>query len=418
MVQIGEIDLKILQLIARLNIGGPAVYVILLSKELTALGWTNLLVSGMVQSSEGDMGCLAAAKGIQPLYIPELRREISFLDDIKTFLRLRRIIRRSGPRIVHTHTAKAGTLGRLAVLSLNIARKKRRKIRVIHTFHGHTFHSYFGPTKTFVFLNIERGLARFTDKIIAISPLQKRELCSRFRIAGEKKIEVVPLGFDLSGYKHCNEKRILERGQYISPDRRSSFLVGTIGRLTKVKNHHMLLQAISILKDMGKLNGFFFLFVGDGELRDELIDKAIDLKVQKEVCFTGWKKDMPAIYGALDMVVLTSRNEGTPVTIIEAMAAGKPVVATDVGGVQDLLGDVQAGRTNGFSLNRRGILVSPDDPDGLAHALLHVRENLESLSGMIQAAREFVTGKYTVKRMIKDMIALYEGLGKEGVFNA
>jgi glycosyltransferase involved in cell wall biosynthesis len=406
--------IRILRIIARLNVGGPAIQAISLTSELSSDSYQSMLVCGNVSPHEGDMTYLAREKDIQPFVIPELGREISVVDDWKAFLAIRRIIKRFKPHIIHTHTAKAGTLGRFAAFSMNLGFGDKDKIKVVHTFHGHVFHGYFSLLKTFVFIQIERLLAKFTDRIVVISALQKRDICDRFRVVKRDKVSVIPLGFDLSGFSDCEKYRKIMRQKYISHEPCEAFFVGAIGRLTPVKNHSLLLQALKYLNDQGKGDPFRFLIVGDGELRAELIDEALDLGVRDQVIFVGWQRDMPPIYGALDAVVLTSKNEGTPVTLIEAMASGKPVVATDVGGVRDLLGGSKRGIRGGFELARNGILVPPGDAKTFADALLFIQENREICAQMVRNSTDFAVKQYSLKRLLDDIKSLYDELIETG----
>ncbi|MBW1766970.1 MAG: glycosyltransferase family 4 protein [Deltaproteobacteria bacterium] len=402
--------IRILRIIARLNIGGPAIQAISLSKNLSKEVYQTILVCGRVEPHEGDMSYLAREKGIQPHILPGLGREISPTGDLDSFRAIRKTIKRFRPHIIHTHTAKAGAVGRLAAISLNVSRKPGDRIRLVHTFHGHIFHSYFGFLKTFIFIQIERFLAKFTDRIIVISPLQKRDICERFRIAGPEKVRIIPLGFDLSNFIGSESQRENIREKYLVNDSRETLLVGSIGRLTHVKNHRMLLEAVNCLKDKGKDTHFRFLIVGDGQLREELMKYSEELDVQESIIFTGWQKDMTSIYGAMDIVTLTSFNEGTPVTLIEAMAATKPVVATDVGGVRDLLGIIDKRSTHGYKLARNGILVPSGRGEILARALLFLLENRDVSKKMAEHAREFVLNRYSIERLVKDIEALYREL--------
>jgi len=394
--------IRILRIIARLNIGGPAIQAVTLSRAFSEDPYRTLLVCGRVSAHEGDMSYLAESKGVKPLFLPFLGREISAVEDARSVMSVRDVIRRFRPHIIHTHTAKAGTVGRLGGLSLNLAREGRRRIRLIHTFHGHVFHDYFGSLKTRLFIEIERFLARFTDRIVVISPLQKRDICETYRIAGPEKVRVVPLGFDLSPYGMLPP---LGKG-----DSKSPFVVGIVGRLTPVKNHRLLLEAARDLKDQAKGRAFTFLVVGDGELKEELVRFAAELGVDHTVTFTGWKNAMPSIYGKLDAVALTSLNEGTPVTVIEAMAAGKPVIATDVGGVRDLLGEVDTHVPGGYKLARRGILVPSGRREALTGALLFASENRDLLNRTAQEARTFVFREYGLERLTRNLDALYREL--------
>ena len=399
--------IRILRIIARLNVGGPALQAISLTSELSSERYESMLVCGNVSPHEGDMGYLAAEKGVQPFAVPELGREISLVDDWKAFLAIRKIIGRFKPHIIHTHTAKAGTLGRLAALSVNMHLKTKYRIRTVHTFHGHVFHSYFNMFKTFVFIWIERLLAKFTDRIIVISELQRRDICDRFRIAKRDKVSVIQLGFDLSGFNDCEKYRSIVRQEYLAGETKETFLVGAIGRLTAIKNHSLLLKALKCIDDQDKEESFRFLIVGDGELREDLIQESSELGLRDKVVFVEWQRDMPPIYGALDALAITSKNEGTPVTLIEAMASGTPVVATDVGGVRDLLGGDEREIHSGFQLAKNGILVPPEDPKTLADALIFMQKNREICARMAGDAKKFAIEIYSTKRLLDDMKSLY-----------
>lgn len=402
--------IRILRVIARLNIGGPAIQAISLSGNLSKDRYRSLLLCGRVSPHEGDMSYLAVAKGVQPQVLPDFGRELSFLDDLKSYGGLKDVIKEFRPHIIHTHTAKAGTLGRLAGMRFNLGVGSREKIRLVHTFHGHIFHSYFNPLRTRFFIHVERFLARFTDRIIVISPLQCQDICTRFRIAKPEKVRVIPLGFDFSSLANINENRRRVREEYLGRSCEDILVVTIVGRLTHVKNHRMFLDAVRYLKDLGKGDLFRFLIVGDGELREELSAYSTLRGIEDSVVFTGWQRDMRRIYGATDVIALTSLNEGTPVTLIEGMAAGKPVIATDVGGVRDLLGEVDKESGEGYKLARRGILVPSGGTEGLVEALLFVLENRGFIRTMAEHAREFVHAQYSMGRLVSDMEALYNDL--------
>ena len=399
--------IRILRIIARLNIGGPAIQAISLSDHLSRDGYKTLLVSGKVAPHEGDMSYFAEERGVQPVILPNMGREITPLGDVKSLIDLRRIIKQFKPHIIHTHTAKAGTLGRLAGISFNFIRRSHVRIRMVHTFHGHIFHSYFGSLRTRLFIQIEKFLSRFTDRIIVISPLQQHDICLRYGIAPPEKVRIIPLGFDLSDFEGGDDHRKEVRERYMPQEGQSVSLVGIIGRLTDVKNHRVLLEAAKCLKAMGKSECFKFLVVGDGELRQDLITYAKELGVQNAVIFAGWQKDMPSIYDALDIIALTSLNEGTPVSLIEAMAKARPVVATDVGGVRDLMGVIDEESKDSYKLAQHGILVPSGDGEGLARALAFLHENREASYEMAKRGREFVRHRYSQERLVKDIKSLY-----------
>ncbi|MFC1866644.1 glycosyltransferase family 4 protein [Thermodesulfobacteriota bacterium] len=402
-------QIRILRVIARLNIGGPALHAISLSSKISKNLYRTLLVCGNVSPGEGDMSYLAKDEGIEPYLIPKLGREISVIDDFKSFKELRRIIKRFRPDIIHTHTAKAGTLGRLAGISFNLFRGQKNRIKLVHTFHGHIFHSYFGALKTLFFIQAERFLARLTDRIIVISSRQRRDICQRFRITGPERVREILLGFDLSRFAKASNDGSMFRSKYLPQAENNVMVVGIIGRLTRVKNHRMFLETVKYLKDSGKIDLFRFLIVGDGELKEELIKYSRELAIQDFITFIDWQKNMPSVYKAMDIVALTSLNEGTPVTLIEAMAAGIPVVATDVGGVRDILG-VANGKIDGFERTQNGILIPSGNSEVLAKALLYLHEDKENPKKMAGHAKEFALKKFPMERLVKDMESLYSDL--------
>jgi glycosyltransferase involved in cell wall biosynthesis len=396
--------IRILRIIARLNIGGPAIQAVTLTRKLSDGGFESLLVTGSVGSNEGDMGYLAEEAGVQPVFVPELGRALSSTRDLRAFIQIRNIISRYRPHILHTHTAKAGTLGRLAALTAS------RKAATVHTFHGHVFHGYFSRWKSTLFILIERMLALFTDRIVVISQSQHREICRIHRIAPENKVRTVPLGFELGPFQEAAKRPDLKIRKQLLPadvDDDDAFLIGCIGRLTAIKNHQMLIDAVHLLKKEDRLNHLHVAVVGGGEMEGSLRKSAAALGVEDRIHFCGWHADMPAVYAALDAVVLTSKNEGTPVTIIEAMAAGKPVVATDVGGVADLLGASTAGSSGGFFQAKRGLLVDSDTPRALTEALFYLCQNPAQIDEMKAKAQKWVFENYGIDRLVDDVKTLY-----------
>ncbi|MFH0935361.1 MAG: glycosyltransferase family 4 protein [Candidatus Omnitrophota bacterium] len=376
--------IKILRVIARLNIGGPAIHTILLTQGLDKSRFQTLLACGRVDEGEGDMFYYAAKKEIQPLFIPELRRSLNLFNDLIALKKIYNIIAREHPDIVHTHTAKAGALGRLAAVLYNLFHPHSPRIRIFHTFHGHVFEGYFSPFKARVFLCIERFLARFSDKIITVSSSLKRELVS-LGIAKEEKIAVIPLGLELEEFLQI-------------PPRRSDILnVGIISRLVPVKNHKFFLEAAARLVADNPQLKIKFKIIGDGRLRQELEQYCRSLKLEAQVEFLGWQRDLASVYSDLDIVALTSLNEGTPVSLIEAMACGRAVAATDVGGVADLLG------RNG----ERGVIAVRGDLVGFAGALSGLLKNDKLRQELGIRAREFVKNNFSKARLIRDMEGLY-----------
>ncbi len=393
--------MKIVRIIARLNIGGPARNAVLLaqgfSRPLTLtlspkgrgdFDWETVLVCGEVSENEGDMMYLAREKGIEPVVVSELGRELSFWNDWKAFWKIYRIICRERPDIIHTHTAKAGALGRMGGVLYNfsswlMAHGSREKCYLVHTFHGHVLHSYFGKIKTWFFIWIEKFLTLFTDRIIAVSEVLKKELVEKYRITPEGKISVVELGFELDEL-------------FKLPLRENNGIVkiGIIGRLAPIKNHRMLFRVLK------KLTAYSLqltaVVIGDGELRQELERYKEELKLGDIVEFKGWVKDLAEIYRNLDIVVLTSLNEGTPVSIIEAMAAARSVVATDVGGVADIMQD-----------GKSGYLVALGDEKGFAKRLADLIRYPEKREMFGIYGRESVKERFSKERLIRDMNRVY-----------
>jgi glycosyltransferase involved in cell wall biosynthesis len=334
-----------------------------------------------------DMGYLATQKGIEPLIVPELGRELSPLGDLRTTVKLARILRRDKPHIVETHTAKAGAVGRLAARLASVP-------LIIHVFHGHVFHSYFGPLQSEMFVNVERALAGITDRIITVSPAQRRDIADVYRIAPPERVLMVPLGLDLEPFRRAKQTC---HGQFRASlgVPAEALLVGFVGRLTAVKNPSLFVEAAGHVEAR-------FVFVGDGELRAALEEQIDALGLAGHVIFAGWQVDMPAVYADLDLLVLTSLNEGTPVTVIEALATGIPVVATAVGGVPDVLKDQET-----------GMLTPSGDAEGLAQAiveLLHAPERAEALA---RAGQGDVLDRFDLVRLVDDMESLYLALLQE-----
>ncbi len=401
-----ERSIRILRIIARLNIGGPAIQAVSLSSRLSRDSWRNLLVCGNVSPGEGDMSYLATSASVQPKVVPELGRELSPLDDLRALMSLRRIIKDFRPHIIHTHTAKAGALGRLAGMSLN-GKGRHDRIRFVHTFHGHVFHGYFGPRKTKAFIRIERFLAKYTDRIVVVSPLQRRDICEKYKVAPPHKTRVIPLGFNLTPFQKVPQHRTGARKHLLGLERDDVLLIGIVGRLTRIKNHRTFLEAARTIRERGKGDVFRFLVIGDGELRQELEACARKLGIDDLVVFAGWRKDMDRVYGALDAIALTSMNEGTPVTLIEAMASGVPVIATEVGGVPDLLGAVKDEAPRGYRVAERGLLLHPGDPVGLAEALIAFSEDRGLFGTMCANAKEYALREYGMERLLENMKVLY-----------
>jgi glycosyltransferase involved in cell wall biosynthesis len=379
--------IRILRIIARLNVGGPAIHVTLLTEKFGAPQYESTLVCGNIDPDEGDMAYYAEAHGVQPLIVPELGRSLQPLRDLVTIWALYRLIRRLKPDVVHTHTAKAGFVGRIAAWLARVP-------VIVHTFHGHVFRGYFSPTMTRVFLMIERVTARMSSTVITLTEGLRRELSEEYHVTSKDHITVLPLGLDLAPFAATARKSASDasRGAPVSatspPPR-----IGIVGRLVPVKNHALFLQAAVLVRE--KIPNARFVIVGDGELRSPLESTVSSLNLSEAVTFTGWVRDVAPIYADLDVNVISSLNEGTPVSVIESLAAGCPVVATAVGGLPDLLDHGQL-----------GLLVPSGDAQALADAIVKVLRDPPDMS----AARALMLDRYSIDRLVKDLDSLYRGL--------
>ena len=389
---------RVVRVIARLNVGGPAKHVVWLTAGLNDSHYRSLLVTGSVPAGEEDMGYFADEAGVTPFYIPEMSREIS-LNDAVTVWKLFRLFLRERPDIVHTHTAKAGTVGRVAGffyrwLTPGTLIGRPRPCKFVHTYHGHVFHSYYGRGRTRMFLAIERLLARLvTDKLIVVSAQQGAEIGNDFRVGRQGQIKVIPLGLDLDLFANSQSRRARFREELGIDDQ--TVLVGIVGRLTEIKNHRMFLNSVARLKGQTRMR---FVIIGDGSLREGLEQQARSLGLESDVIFAGGRRDPEYFYPALDIVALTSLNEGTPLTLIEAMANARPIVATSVGGVVDLLAD------------ERGISVASGDEEAFAAALSRLAGDPHLQKKLGARGLEFVDRVYRKERLVEDIKHLYDEL--------
>ncbi len=408
--------IKILQIIARLNIGGAAIQAMLLTQGLDPNHFQSVLVTGKVSANEGDMIYLADTYGIKPIIISNLQRDIGILNDVKAFLRVLRILNREKPVIVHTHTAKAGAIGRIATYIHNLVYGDR--IRVVHTFHGHVFHGYFSKIMSTMVILTERILSKITDIIIATSESQKKELVYNYRIAQASKVREVKLGIDLEPFLSNKDRPKVRDLTQIFHSGESDFVIaspelkiGIIGRLVPIKNHKMFLDSAKIFLEQNPSIKASFLIIGDGELKQELIDYCHRLGLSDHVQFCGWKKEFPEIYINLDIVALTSNNEGTAIALIEAMACSVPVIATNVGGVRDLLGNSQLEFiSDGFKIFKRGILCRDNDAKGFANGMKYLVKNKRLTEDIANVAQSFVVENFSKERLLRDMESIYTEL--------
>lgn len=379
--------IKVLRIINRFNIGGPTYNATFLSKFLSD-DFETLLIGGLPEEGESDSLHIPRSYGLEPLLIPELKRQPNFFSDRKALKKIKEIIREFNPDIVHTHASKAGALGRKAAIDCKVP-------VIVHTFHGHVFHSYFGSFKTYLFKLIERRLAAKTNGIIAISELQKKELCEQYRIAPENKTTVIPLGFDLQKFQvHQQAKRAKTRQEFKIHD--DEVAIAIIGRLSPVKNHSFFIEVIANLhaRTTKKIKVFI---VGDGEERDRIQQKMEVLCPTAPILFTSWIKDIASFNPGMDIICLTSHNEGTPVSLIEAQACNVAVLSTDVGGVRDIVDD---GNT--------GYICPPNNLENYADKLLELVEDENIRQKMSQNGWSFVENKFGYQRLVKDVEIYYK----------
>jgi len=403
--------IKILRIIARLNVGGPARHVIWLTKELQDDEFQTSLIAGTVPLGEEDMSYFAAENAVTPCYVAEMSRELSAKDIVSVF-KIYKHIRRASPDIIHTHTAKAGTVGRIAGfayrwITWGTLIGRPRRVRMVHTFHGHVFHSYYGKAKTLIFLGIERILARTaTDRIIVISQQQLREIHEAFRVGKKEQFRVVPLGIDLDVFGSNEFKATNVRSDIGALE--GDTVVGLVGRLTEIKNIELLLKVAAMYNDLpdDAKPSLKFVIIGDGHLRPSLELTAEQLGVTGILTFLGNRTDTERLYKGLDIVALTSLNEGTPLSLIEGMASGRAVISTRVGGVIDLLG-LMRDDYGGFQVCERGVGVEPGSVESYLNGLLLLARDVGLRKDLAKAGRHFVEEKYNKNRLVDEIKELY-----------
>ncbi len=393
---------RILRIINRFNLGGPTYNAAYLTKYLPQ-EYETLLVGGAIDETEGNSEFIVKNLGIEPVIIPEMKRAISPSDDYKAYHKIKKLIKQFKPDIVHTHASKSGALGRLAASKLNVP-------TIVHTFHGHVFDAYFSSISSKFYINVERYLSKKSDRIIALSPIQKHDLSVKYKICNEKKIAIIPLGFDLSRFQeNIPEKRNTLRNKYKIAD--DEIVISIIGRIVPIKNHSLFLDAIKYVTEH-TTKKIKVLIVGDGEDKQLITDKASSLNLsfcegvpednKQQLIFTSWIKEVDEVIAASDIIALTSLNEGTPVSLIEAQAGNKPVVTTNVGGIENV---VFEGKT--------ALLSEPNKMLPFAENLLKLILDNNARAQMSLYGWQYVSEKYHYTRLIKDMDALYHQLLKK-----
>ena len=358
-----------------------------------------MFVVGEKEYHEKDASFLADEMNIKPVHLHEMGRSINPLTDYKAYQKIKTIIKEFKPDIVHTHAAKSGALGRMAAKAMNVP-------VIMHTYHGHVFHSYFGKMKSQAYVQIERHLARKSDAVIAISDLQQKELLHDYKIAPADKFYTIPLGFNLEKFqKDQPAKRRSFRNEFNLKD--DEIAIGIIGRLVPIKHHDLFLEAISfVLNNSAKKIKAFI--IGDGETHQALEAKAAALGISftnnssdasANLVFTSWRSDVDVINAGLDIVTLTSFNEGTPVSLIEAQAANKPIVSTRVGGIQDIVSE-----------EKTALLSAINDNEAFCKNLLTLVDDDVLRKQLGQNSAQLVLNKFSYTRLVNDMGNLYNKL--------
>ena len=385
--------IRILRVIARLNMGGPAIHVSNLAAGLEPRGYETTLVAGSLARGEDSMAFLAERLDIPVRTVPELQREVSPIADARSVRRMREIIRELRPHILHTHTAKAGAIARAAALVSGAARPPI----LVHTFHGHVLKGYFDPLRTRFFEEVERSLARVTDALVAVSPEVRDELVAA-GIAPRQKFSVIRLGIPLEERLGDATAGLDYRRLYGISE--SAFVVGWVGRMTDVKDTDAVLEIVGAARDRGL--DAVLVMVGDGPDRVRLEQLAHDIGIARSTFFVGYQPEVAGYYRLFDAFLLPSVNEGTPVSAIEALASGTPVVATRVGGVPDVVRD-----------GEDGFLFEPGDTGGAAERLALLASDATLRSTLGASGRERVLRRYSVDRLVEDVDRLYRSLLSE-----
>lgn len=387
---------KVLRILNRLSVGGPLLNAAYLTHYMSP-EFETLLVVGQSESHEKAADYVIERLGIKPVFLPEMERSINFFRDYKAYLKMKNIIRDFRPDIVHSHAAKPGMIGRMAAKNLKVP-------VIVHTYHGHVFHSYFGKMKTKAIIRAERYMARHSDAIIAISEQQKRELVEDFRIAPSGKFHIIPLGLELDKFHdHREEKREKFRKEFgIDED---TIVITIIGRMVPVKDHRLFVDAFTYVlqNTTRKVKAFI---VGDGETRREMEERAENngLKFSTEksfrhphpLVFTSWRQDIDVVNAGSDIIALTSLNEGTPVSLIEAQAANKPIVSTLAGGVRDVVLE-----------NETALLSETGDQERFSKNLLRLVEDDELRKRLSQKGYDHAMAHFSYQRLVHDTKKLY-----------
>lgn len=379
--------IRVLRLLSRMNVGGPSIQVINLTKLLDRRGFESRLIVGEPPAIEGSMIPLAEEAGVRPVIVPSLTRDLNPLKDAAAFAAIVAEIRSFRPHIVETHTAKAGVLGRIAALACGVP-------LTVHTFHGTVFEGYFSPAGSRAVITVERILARFTDLIIALTPGQRNEILAQLPQVKSSKVRVVPLGLDLSKFLSMPRKTGAWRREAGIPE--SACLLGVVARLVPIKNHLGLLEAFRRLAFED--SSLHLAIVGGGELEPGIARRIRELGLVGRVHMTGIVHSVERVYADLDLLVLPSKNEGAPLVLMEALAGGCPLAVTAVGGVPEMVSDIEGARLLG------------GDPDTLVSDLRKALDELDQMRASAEARRGSIPARVSNEEFGKTMAELYRSL--------
>ncbi len=385
---------KILRLISRLNAGGPTRQVVWLCAQMQD-HYDSVLAAGVPPPGETDMSHFAHERGVDPVVMPSLSREIS-PRDVFAVLDVIRLIRRVRPDILHMHTTKAGFAGRLAAL---VTRPLWGVPRVcVYTFHGHSLSGHLHPLKHLVIRFLERFLARSTSRIVVISEKLFQTIHGEFRVGRAAQYRLIPNAMDLDAF-------LAPWPQPAHPlmGEPGPLRIGTVGRLIDLKGYDFLLDTFAKADFPARL-----FIAGEGEKEVTLKARATGLGLDEKVFWLGYVPDTQALYQHVDVYVLTSRTEGTPMVLLEAMTCATPVIATRVGGVPEMLGPLESETPEGVGLHTHGYSIAVDDEKALLAALKRIRENPEDARTRALAAREHVLETRTLSRLVTQMDGLYQ----------
>ena len=382
---------KVLIIITRLNNGGAAKHAILLSSKLRNDYFETILVAGQTESNEDEILWYAEKFNVIPIILKHLKRSINPLFDLQGFISLYSLISKQKPDIIHTHTSKAGLIGRTAAIIYNLF--QRKKIIIVHTFHGHIFHSYFSGFKTSIFIFLERILAKKTDTIISISKKLKDEILEKIKIKNDKTVSIIPLGVD---YTLDNKDESAQKND-------DTLKIGMLGRIAPIKNYSLAVEIANELESR-KISAKITI-AGGGSSTD--YKKFSNFNTEK-IVFLGNIDTPETFWNDKDIALITSKNEGTPVSLIEAMFSGIPFIAPNVGGIPDMAIE-PVRKENSLLIFKNCVLVNSFHAEDFIKAIdYYSTSETRSIAG--EVGRQFARENYSIKKMLDNIENLYKSL--------